>query len=125
MAISPSDPSSDACLTAPGSLRAQFEIQDSVRGGRHTLVLRGELDMTNADMLEEVLQRLCRDGVTDLVLDLNHLAFMDSTGLRVVLAGYGVCQEHHCKFLIRPGHSTARRLLEVSGTLDILPLDES
>jgi anti-anti-sigma factor len=81
--------------------------------------------MSNADMLEEVIRRLCTDGVKDLVLDLNQLVFMDSTGLRVVLTGYGLCQEHSCGFLVRPGHSAARRLLEVSGTLDILPLDES
>ncbi len=121
MATPTSSPSSNGFLANPNG----FELRDSVCRGHHTLLLGGELDMSNADQLETVIRRLCVDGITGLVVDLTQLTFMDSTGLRAILCSYGLCQEHGCPFLVRPGHSAARRLLEVSGTLDVLPLEET
>ncbi len=115
-----SSPRNDVGLPATGL--PPFEVQDSVCQGQHTLVLRGELDMPYADTLEIMIRRLCIDGIRGLILDLSQLAFMGSAGLRAVLAAHNLCREHGCELLVQPGNGPVRRLFELTGTIDVLPL---
>jgi anti-anti-sigma factor len=107
----------------PGDPRASaLEVQDSICCERHILVLRGELDLSNASVLEGAIQRLCGNGAQRLLLDLD-LAFMDSSGLRVVLAGRDLCQQSDCEFAVRLSSPIVRRLFEVAGVLNRLPVE--
>ncbi|MFL5823454.1 MAG: STAS domain-containing protein [Solirubrobacteraceae bacterium] len=63
---------------------AEFEIRESQEGGWLRLTLVGELDMASAPVLKERLGQLRREG-HDVLMDLSRLAFMDSTGLEVVI----------------------------------------
>lgn len=49
------------------------------------LRLRGELDMSTVAEVEEAVERHCT-GRDALVVDLRELVFLDSTGLRLLLA---------------------------------------
>lgn len=99
-----------------------FEVQASVRDGRHALVLSGELDLAVAAGLEATIRDLCGPGVNGIELDLSRLTFMDSSGLRAVLNAQELCAEHGYDFLVRPGSGQVQRLLELTGTTDVLPL---
>lgn len=92
-------------------------MQDSVCGGRHTLILSGELDMGSAGALEAMIGHLCSNATTAIALDLSKLAFMDSTGLYAVLRADKLCREQACEFSVAPGTGQARRLLEVCGVI--------
>jgi anti-sigma B factor antagonist len=107
---------------APNPRVSVLEIKDSVCGEAHTLVLRGELDLSNTGELEVVIRRLCAGGAGSLLLDLD-LSFMDSSGLRVILAARDLCQESGCALAIRLSSPAVRRLFEVSGVLDRLPVE--
>jgi anti-anti-sigma factor len=50
-----------------------------------TVRLAGELDLTNADEVWAVLERVLADRPGDLTLDLARLAFVDSRGLSVLM----------------------------------------
>ena len=51
--------------------------------GKHAeLSLKGELDVSTCDALREQLIDVIDQGVTDLVIDLADLSFLDSSGLR-------------------------------------------
>jgi anti-sigma B factor antagonist len=64
-----------------------FSISTSERDGRALVVVRGELDLATAPDLEAVLiERL--DTGFHLVVDLRHLEFMDSSGLRVLVTAH-------------------------------------
>ena len=102
-----------------------FEVQQSVRGGRHTLVLSGELDLAAAAGLETTVLDLCGEGVSAIELDLSQLTFMDSIGLRAVLRAQELCAERGYDFLVIPGNGQVRRLLELTGTTNVLPLDDA
>jgi anti-sigma B factor antagonist len=54
--------------------------------GRASLVLRGELDISSAHVLEEALGRVEAGVPALLVIDLRGLEFMDSTGLRTLVS---------------------------------------
>ena len=102
-----------------------LEVQDSVCRGHHTIVLRGELDMSNAEALETIIQRLCIDGISGIVLDLSQLDFMDSSGLRAVLSSQATCKQHGYDLSVIPGCGAVRRLLELTGTLGVLRIEEN
>jgi anti-anti-sigma factor len=101
-----------------------FEVQDAVSGGRHTLVLSGELDLVSAGALEAMLLLLGSEGVSGVALDLSKLTFMDSTGLRAVLCAKQVAESHGYEFLVVPGPRNIQRLFELTGLLEVLPFEK-
>jgi anti-sigma B factor antagonist len=98
-----------------------FELHDHVREARHTLVLKGELDMACSPVLDETLRDVCADQTDDVVLDMSRLTFLDSTGLRSILLAGALCESHGCGLSLIPGPPQVQRLFEVTGLTDRLP----
>jgi anti-anti-sigma factor len=100
-----------------------FSISTSDRDGRAVVVIRGELDLATAPDLEAVLsERL--DAGQDVVVDLRELAFLDSTGLRVLVAAHARVEGGEQRFLIvrpRPG-ATIEKILAIAGVESVLDL---
>ncbi len=63
-----------------------LELRTEQDQGTPRLVLSGELDLASAEELEAHLKQLEASEPDVLVLDLRELEFMDSTGLRTVIA---------------------------------------
>lgn len=81
------------------------------------MVVRGELDLTNAGELKELLKGRLADGQT-VFLDLSRTTFIDSTGLSAIVAAHQVASDAHADFLLYSElHPQARRLMELTGTL--------
>ena len=77
--------------------------------------LVGELDMATAPALETTLMEACSDGPGLLVLDLRRLRFIDSSGLRAVIAADREARRsgHHLA-LIR-GPDQVHQVFEITG----------
>jgi len=101
---------------APGALSIACVIDN----GTASLSLTGELDLATASMLEQRLSELEDHGSTHLMVDLAGLAFIDSTGLRVLLQANTRAQEHGHKLTLRPARETVQRVFEVTGMQDAL-----
>jgi anti-anti-sigma factor len=99
-------------------LTAGFEVREGSRGTAHVLTLTGELDLASGGVLAEAISRACADGAQTLVLDIRTLEFIDSTGLRELVAGRALCDEHGCVFQITEGRSRVERVFEIAGLLD-------
>jgi anti-sigma B factor antagonist len=100
-----------------------FSISISDRDGRAVVVIRGELDLATAPDLEAAIKSRLDDG-QDVVVDLRELEFMDSTGLRVLVAAHGRVEGTEQRFLIvrpLPGASI-ERILAVAGVERVLDL---
>jgi len=102
----------------------QLTIRRERDGARNTLALEGELDLVTAPELEDTIAALCVDGARELVLDMRRVAFMDSSGLRTVLAGMDMCRQAGCDFMVIPDAGACRRLFELTGVIDDIPLHE-
>jgi anti-anti-sigma factor len=98
-----------------------FKLQEQGAGEQRKLLLKGELDLASAASLEEGIVRLCADGAGEIVLDLSELSFIDSTGLRTILAGMKVCEQHLCSLWLTPGPATVQRVFELAGLTEALP----
>ena len=99
-----------------------FSITASERNRREVLVLRGELDLATAPQLEQaVAERL--DAGTDVVVDLRELVFMDSTGLRVLVAAHARKGADQRFEIVRPPEGSAiAKILSIAGVESELDL---
>jgi anti-sigma B factor antagonist len=94
----------------------EFSISATERDGALHLSLRGELDLATAPELEELLDRRLVAG-TEVVIDLRGLEFMDSSGVRVLVAGHAQASRAGTRLvLVRPEPgSPVAKIIEVSG----------
>jgi anti-sigma B factor antagonist len=88
----------------------------------HTAVVRveGELDLTTAPLLDETLAQAESGGATSVLLDLDRVEFMDSTGLQVLLARV-ILNGNGKRFALTRGSPQVQRLFQVAGVMDRLP----
>jgi anti-anti-sigma factor len=102
----------------PGGFRPpRFDVAIDEAEGVVVLRLSGELDLVSEPILASALAGA--DG-RPVRIDLSELAFMDSTGLRVLL---GAAREVPGLTLTGPLQPPVRRLLELTQTMTILPFE--
>jgi anti-sigma B factor antagonist len=86
------------------------------------VVLAGELDIGSAPEVEEVLRKVESDGAQTLTIDLRGLTFMDSTGLRMLVAADKRAKDAGRSLRIVRGPAPVQRILDLTGLGDKLPL---
>jgi anti-anti-sigma factor len=94
----------------------EFSISAAESDGRAHLTLRGELDLATAPDLEQlVYERI--DAGQEVVVDLRALEFMDSSGIRVLVAGHARAGRAGTRLVVvRPAVGSAvAKIVEVSG----------
>jgi anti-sigma B factor antagonist len=84
------------------------------------IIPHGELDLATAPELDQRLRELCEAGFSRLILDLRHVTFMDSTGLRLILDYDDHARRDGIAFELRPAPPGVERLFEITGVLDRL-----
>jgi anti-sigma B factor antagonist len=84
----------------------------------------GELDIASAKEFEGELRRAISSSVSGVVLDLRGVNFIDSSGLRALLAGAGFSSKIGRQLRIPHGSSAVQRAIELSGLEGSLPLVE-
>jgi anti-anti-sigma factor len=84
--------------------------------GRVLFVPRGELDLATAPDLEGAIRDALGAGKA-VVIDLRELEFMDSSGVRVLIAAHAEAGDHGERLtLVRPhAGGTVARILEIAG----------
>jgi anti-sigma B factor antagonist len=105
--------------TGPAPFFVGVEQQDD----RLVVRVAGELDLATAPQLEEALLPGLRAGGS-AVLDLRELEFMDSTGVRVIVAAHLAAEEGGGELgVVRTAPDSAvARVLEISGLDTVLHL---
>lgn len=83
----------------------------------------GELDLATAKLLEEQLHELRSAGFHRIVLDLRDLTFIDSSGIRVIVAEHRFAESTEHEFSLLSGPPAVHRALEVCGLLGLLHVD--
>ncbi len=107
-------------MSASAPMPGTLEITSAVDDGEASISLSGELDLSGAQQLEARLEEVEREGPARLLIDLSDLAFIDSTGLRLLLQADARARERGCELLLRGGQPSVQRVFEVTGALDVL-----
>ncbi len=96
-------------------------ITTTRNGSALTLQLEGRLDTTTSPQLEAELSASL-DGVKQLTLDLQQLAYLSSAGLRVIL-GTQKRMNKQGQMVVRHVNETIMEVFEVTGFVDILTIE--
>lgn len=101
-----------------------FELGVESGDERVVFTPRGELDLTTTPAVESGVLEAVRAGDRTVVLDLRELTFMDSTGVRTIVAAHRLAaQAGHELRVVRPARGGAvARVIEISGIDDALGL---
>jgi anti-sigma B factor antagonist len=82
----------------------------------------GEIDLATVGDLDDALRAAEATGAAKILVDLTAVSMLDSTGLRSLASAYERSQLASRTLLIQPGTARLRRLFEVAGLADRLPL---
>lgn len=99
-----------------------FEIEQRTAGSTPILAITGELDMNTAELLAQAVDLRLEQGPSALTLDLAELAFMDSSGLRLLIELYDRSRRESWELtLVTPRDENATMVLRATGADDALP----
>lgn len=101
-------------------MEVRTEVSDVA--GWTVVSVYGELDVATAPSLREQLIGLVGDGSTKLVLDLEGVDFLDSTGLGVIVSALKRSRTQGGDLRLVCTQARIRRLFEITGLDKALPL---
>jgi stage II sporulation protein AA (anti-sigma F factor antagonist) len=106
-----------------GSEPTPFSVTVDDQNGRVLVSARGELDLATASELEAAVLPVVSEG-RHAIVDLRELEFMDSSGVRVIVAAHVAAGENGGRLsLVRLAPGTPiHRVLEISGLDRVLDL---
>ncbi len=88
--------------------------------------LDGELDHHTAEELRELASKAIEEkDIRHIVLNLEQLTFMDSSGLGVILGRYKQIKQLHGEMVVCAVSPAIRRLLDMSGLFKIIRLEQT
>lgn len=96
-----------------------METREQASTGPHAyhMTVKGELDLDNAATLTTRLDDLIASGATLVTLDASGVSFMDSTGLRAIVAAGNKLSARGGRLLIEGVSGAVQRVLEITGLL--------
>jgi len=101
-----------------------FGIEIVERDDAVVVVVVGEIDIATAPALEERLTEAEAVDAANVIVDLDRVTFMDSTGLQVLVT-HALSKENGNRLRLTRGSAQVQRLFTVSGMLDHLPFVSS
>ena len=102
-----------------------FEVERAPLGGAPGVIVRGEVDIGTAPELTAALDAAIRESRGAFVVDLCDVAFLDSSGVSVLVRARAVLGREERPLVIVCPPGPARRVFEVAGIADLLALFDS
>lgn len=103
-------------------------ISHSSSEGIGTVVVSGEVDAQSAQELREQMLSLLGRGICKILVNLDQIRFIDSTGLGILVGGLKRAREKGGDLVIVSNNGAVNRLLELTGLnqiLQVLPTEDN
>jgi anti-sigma B factor antagonist len=112
-------------MLSAGISRSNPPLRITVSGsdGRSVASLEGELDLATAPQLRENLGVLAEQNGADIVIDLTHLNFIDSTGFAVLVMALNRSRASGGSMVVRNPSASVMRIPEITGLASVLPVE--
>ena len=102
-----------------------LRLRTHEEGGITWVEAEGEIELSNAPRLREVLLDACEGECPRVVVDLSAAPFIDSTGIGTLIIGLKRARERGGSFALLSPQPRVRRVFEISGLLPALAIFES
>jgi len=107
-------------LNEPGGVFLRTQVEEL--NGVPVITLEGEIDLSTSTRFKEVVYEVIESGRKDIVIDLNGLEFMDSTGLGVVVAALKKTSMEGGSIKLICSKRNIRKVFTVTGLDKVFPI---
>jgi len=95
------------------------------RDGRDaTVIIEGDVDLAEAERLQQLIADLADEGTRTVVVDLQQVGFMGSAGLGALVSGQNRLSEQGAGLRVRSPSPSVRRVLELTALDKVIVLDD-
>jgi len=117
----------DSETTTPTIWEGRVELSLSTRTeGDHTVLeVGGEIDVYTAPKLREQFAQLVEDGRYGIVVDLEKVGFLDSTGLGVLVGGLKKVRSHDGWLRLVCTEERILKIFRITGLDKVFPIHDS
>jgi anti-sigma B factor antagonist len=103
----------------------ELTLSTRADGDRTILEVGGEIDVYTAPKLREHLAQLVEDGCYGIVVDLESVAFLDSTGLGVLVGGLKKVRSHNGWLRLVCTQERILKILRITGLDTVFTIHDS
>ena len=91
-----------------------LEVDTEKRDGLVHVMLRGELDLSSVNKVQDELRRVEADAPSVVLLDLSKLTFLDSTGLRCLVTADQRARDAGRRLVLVRGPDPVQRVFSIT-----------
>jgi len=102
-----------------------LSLETRTHEGRTIVEVGGEIDVYTAPKLRECLVDLVNAGNYQLVIDLEGVEFLDSTGLGVLVGGLKRVRSHEGTLQLVCTHERLLKIFRITGLTKVFPIHDS
>lgn len=102
----------------PESIENSLSVSTAAENDQTIVAAIGEVDAASADVLRAAIFDVIEGGQPKVAVDMSEVSFIDSSGLRVLIAGFKAAESAGGALSVRAPSDAVRRLLEITGQLE-------
>lgn len=102
-----------------------LSLSTRAEGERTVVDVAGEIDVYTAPQLREQLVELVDSGRYDLVIDMERVEFLDSTGLGVLVGGLKRVRAHDGSLRLVCTQERILKIFRITGLTKVFPIHDS
>src|SRR6266566_2771618 len=99
-----------------------LDVETGTVGDASLLTLRGEIDVYTAPRLRQTLIDLVEGGATDIVVDMEKVDFLDSTGLGVLVGGLKRVKDREGTMKLVATQDRILKIFDITGLAKVFPI---
>ena len=103
----------------------ELSLSTRTEGDQTVLEVGGEIDVYTAPKLREQFAQLVEDGRYGIVVDLEKVAFLDSTGLGVLVGGLPQVRSHDGWLRLVCTQERILKIFRITGLDKVFPIHDS
>lgn len=92
-----------------------LQIEEKNKDSIPYLVVKGEIDVYTSPSLKEKILELIEKGNKSLIINLQDVSYIDSTGLGVLIGGLRRCKEKNGDVYLIYSNPRLKRIFEITG----------
>lgn len=100
-------------------------VERSESGSWTVFDVKGEVDLETAPLLKANLAEAVRGGVTNIVVNLGLVEFLDSSGLGVLIGALKRCKEGGGTLALAAPRRPVQKVLTITGLDKVFPIHDS
>ena len=100
-----------------------LQINTMVERNRRIVQLEGEVDVYTASILKEALTPLTKQNNVEIIIDLSHVHYIDSTGLGIFIGTLKAANKAQSTLRINGANERISRLFSITGLDEVIEIE--